>query len=173
VLTKFEGGQDVATGDNDGAVNATTIGPTIIIKGRLKVHEDLTVKGRIDAEITSSKALIIEGSGIVKADVRVQSAKISGVLIGNITAEEKIEIAADGRVVGNLRAPRILIRDGGAFRGKIEMQGLEEEQLSEPDVLPTSTPAAVAAPVPAVIPPLDTVALPRSARMAPKPARKH
>jgi cytoskeletal protein CcmA (bactofilin family) len=163
----------VATGDKTAVVNTTTIGPTITIKGRIKVHEDLTVKGRIDAEITSSKALIIENSGIVKADVRVRSAKISGVLVGNITAEEKIEIAADGRVVGNLHAPRILISDGAAFRGLIDMQGFDEERPSAPDVQPTSAPGGVAAPGPAVMPTLDTVTVPRPGRSTPNPARKH
>lgn len=104
----------------------TTIGPTIVIKGKLKSDEDLIVRGRIEAEIQSTKALFIENSGIVKANVRVKSAKISGVVVGNITAEEKVEIAADGRVVGDLMAPRIIISDGAAFRGRIDMQTFEE-----------------------------------------------
>jgi cytoskeletal protein CcmA (bactofilin family) len=168
----------MATAGNADTVNVTTIGPTITIRGRLKVHEDLTVRGRIDAEITSSKALIIENSGIVKADVRVMSAKISGVLVGNITAEEKIEIAPDGRVVGDLRAPRIIISDGAAFRGKIEMQGSDEQQPSEASErpLPDSAPAAVAAtgpePPPAPQAPPGAVAVFRPAGMAPSPARK-
>jgi cytoskeletal protein CcmA (bactofilin family) len=99
----------------------TAIGPSIIIRGKLKSDEDLIVKGRIDAEITSSKALMIENSGVVKANVRVKSARISGVLVGNISAEEKVEIAPDGRVVGDLAAPRIVINDGAAFRGRIDM----------------------------------------------------
>jgi cytoskeletal protein CcmA (bactofilin family) len=107
-------------------VTTTGIGPTIVIKGRLKSDEDLVVKGRIEAEITSSKALLIENSGIVKANVRVKSARISGVLVGNITAEEKVEIAPDGRVVGDILAPRLVISDGAAFRGRIDMQTFDE-----------------------------------------------
>jgi cytoskeletal protein CcmA (bactofilin family) len=118
----------MANDDETKAGSATTIGPTIIIRGRLKVDENLTVKGRIEAELSSSKAIIIENSGIVKADVRVHSAKVSGVLVGNVTAEEKIEIAPDGRVVGDLRAPRIVINDGAAFRGKIDMQNVDEKR---------------------------------------------
>ncbi len=165
----------MATADNADAVQMTTIGPTIIIRGRLKVHEDLTIRGRIEAEITSSKALIIESSGVVKADVRVHSAKISGVLVGNVTAEAKIEIAADGRVVGDLRAPRIVISDGAAFRGKIEMEGLEEPRR-EPDAVPTSAPIAVAdapSPVPLALAPPEAIALPRPARVNLNPTRKH
>src|SRR3954471_6362986 len=101
----------MATGDEKDkgpGPTTTAIGPTIVIKGKLKSDEDLTVRGRIEAEISSSKALFIENSGIIKANVSVKSAKISGVVVGNITAEERIEIAPDGRVVGDLMAPRII-----------------------------------------------------------------
>src|SRR6516162_4306027 len=158
-----QGGRQMASGDKPEAIGTTTIGPTIIIRGRLKVHENLTVRGRIDAEISSSQTLIVENSGIVKADVRVQSAKISGVLVGNITAEEKIEIASDGRVIGDLRAPRIVINDGAAFRGKIDMQSPDEQRAAEPDAVAASTieavpTAAAPLPLPAATPPPDALA---------------
>ncbi|HEX9104582.1 MAG TPA: polymer-forming cytoskeletal protein, partial [Polyangia bacterium] len=104
----------------------TAIGPTIVIKGKLRSDEDLIVKGRIEAEISSSKALLVENSGIIKANIRVKSARISGVLVGNITAEERVEIAPDGRMVGDLTAPKIIINDGAAFRGHIDMQNFDE-----------------------------------------------
>jgi cytoskeletal protein CcmA (bactofilin family) len=121
----------MAKGEN-GAKSATTtaIGPTIIIKGKLRSDEDLIVRGRIEAEISSSKALLVENSGIIKANIRVKSARISGVLVGNVTAEELVEIAPDGRMVGDLTAPKIIINDGAAFRGRIDMQNFDE--ASEP-----------------------------------------
>lgn len=112
----------------------TAIGPSIVIKGKLKSDEDLIVKGRIEAEISSSRALLIETSGIVKANVRVKSARISGVLVGNITAEERVEIASDGRMVGDISAPKIIINDGAAFRGRIDMQGVEDLGESKPAI---------------------------------------
>lgn len=117
---KENGGNGAPTG------TTTAIGPTIVIRGKLKSDEDLIVKGRIDAEIQSSKALLIENSGVVKANVRVKSARISGVVVGNISAEDKVEIASDGRVVGDLLSPRIVISDGAAFRGRIDMQNFDE-----------------------------------------------
>jgi cytoskeletal protein CcmA (bactofilin family) len=105
----------------------TTIGPSIVIRGKLRSDEDLVVKGRIDAEITSSKALTIDNSGIVNADVAVESVRVSGVLVGNITAASRGEIASDGRVVGDILAPKIVISDGAAFRGRIDMQNFDED----------------------------------------------
>ncbi len=129
-------GKDAKSADDakaaDGAKSAeepsestTTVGPTITIRGALKSGEDLIVKGRIDAAITSSKGLFIENSGVIRANMDVASARISGILLGDVTAEEKIEIASDGRMIGDMLAPRIVIHDGAAFRGTIDMPNFE------------------------------------------------
>ncbi len=128
----------------------TTIGPSIIIRGKLKSDEDLIVKGRIDAAITSSKALLIENSGIVNADVKVESVRVSGVLVGNITAASRSEIASDGRVVGDIMTPKLIISDGAAFRGQIDMQNFDDadRDRSAAPVAPEPKPAPEPAPEP-------------------------
>jgi cytoskeletal protein CcmA (bactofilin family) len=113
----------------------TTIGPTIIIRGKLKSDEDLVVEGRIEAEIASTKALVIENSGIVKASMQVKSVRVSGVVVGNITAEDKVEIASDGRVVGDILTPKLVIRDGAAFRGRIDMPDFDVPRLAVPEAI--------------------------------------
>ncbi len=137
-------------------VTTTIVGPTIVIKGKLKSGEDLVVRGRIDATITSTRALLVENSGIVKANVRVKSARISGTLVGNIHAEEKVEIASDGRVVGELYSPMVSIKDGAAFRGKIDMEGGSAATEAAPAPAPakaaTSSPSSPAPPASAATP---------------------
>ena len=143
-------------GQQPKAGTTTAIGPTIVIKGKLKSDEDLIVRGRIDAEISSSKALLVENSGIIKANVSVKSARISGVLVGNITAEERVEIASDGRIVGDLTAPKIIINDGAAFRGRIDMQNFDEGRDAKHEARPEPAaaqpkPASPSGPIPAVV----------------------
>jgi cytoskeletal protein CcmA (bactofilin family) len=123
---------------NGKPATTTAIGPTIIIKGKLRSDEDLIVRGRVEAEISSSKALLVENSGIIKANIKVKSARISGVLVGNVTAEERVEIAPDGRMVGDLTAPKIIINDGAAFRGRIDMQNFDEAQDGRPKSEPSA-----------------------------------
>jgi cytoskeletal protein CcmA (bactofilin family) len=107
------------------SVGTTTIGPTIVIRGKLKSAENLVINGRIEAEISSSKDLQVESAGVVKANVHVQSARVSGVVVGNISGEQKIEISSGGRVVGDLFATSVVLSDGAAFKGRIVMRGFE------------------------------------------------
>ena len=129
---------------------STTVGETIIISGKLQGDEDLTVQGRIEGSISLTKDLFIESTGIVKADVNVRNIHISGVLVGNIVASEKVEVAVDGRMVGDINAPRVLIYDGAHFKGQIDMGNLETpRQAGKKGALPAPSRAAAGKPTPA------------------------
>lgn len=112
-----------------GAGNNTVIGQSILISGKLTGDEDLTVQGRVEGELTLTKTLIVEPSGVVKANVAVKNAIISGVVVGNINATESVELTREGRMVGDIRAPRVIIVDGASFRGRVDMGDVEPGRL--------------------------------------------
>jgi len=99
----------------------TVIGPSILINGKLTGDEDLTVRGRVEGELSLTRTLIVEPSGVVKANVAVKNAVVSGVVVGNIQATESVELTHEGRMVGDIRAPRVIIVDGASFRGRVDM----------------------------------------------------
>ncbi len=105
---------------------ATIIGENMRIAGKLSGDEDLNVYGVVEGTIELSEALLVESTGIIRADVSVRSAVISGVVVGNITASEAVELTSIGRMVGDIIAPRIIIADGAAFRGHIEMADVQD-----------------------------------------------
>jgi Integral membrane protein CcmA involved in cell shape determination len=102
----------------------TVVGQTILIKGNLEGEEDLTVQGRIEGSLHLTKTLIVEPSGIVKAEISVCNAIISGIMVGNLTATDSVEITETGRMVGDIRAPRVIITEGAVFKGQVDMGDL-------------------------------------------------
>jgi len=154
----------------------TIIGESILVNGRLDGDEDLTVRGRVEGAINLTKTLTIEPSGIVKADVSVRNVIISGVVVGNVTASESVELTQEGRMVGDIRAPRVIIVDGASFRGRVDMGDLEasrtapERPRSAPAPAAAPRPAVMAAPVRAVAPPPARPAAPQPVASAPAPA---
>src|SRR5690242_10411816 len=117
--------KDVAPGTPGSQSDNTVIGPSILISGKLTGDEDLTVRGRVEGELTLTRTLIVESSGIVKANVAVKNAIISGVVVGNINATESVELTREGRMVGDIHAPRVIIVDGASFRGRVDMGEVE------------------------------------------------
>jgi cytoskeletal protein CcmA (bactofilin family) len=123
-----------------GAVNNTIVGQSILISGKLTGDEDLTVQGRVEGELTLSRTLIVEPTGVVKANVAVKNAIVSGVVVGNINATESVELTREGRMVGDIHAPRVIIVDGASFRGRVDMGEVEPGRVpSERPQLPRPT----------------------------------
>jgi cytoskeletal protein CcmA (bactofilin family) len=168
------------------------VGETILVKGNLEGDEDLTVQGRIEGAIRLSKTLIVEPSGVVKADISVSNAIISGVIVGNLSASDSVEITDTGRMVGDIQAPRVIIVEGALFKGMVDMGDLEmpgpacsptERKSYTPAPKPVSRPAAPPLPArapspapadkkPAPPPPKKAVAKKAPAKPAGRPSKK-
>jgi cytoskeletal protein CcmA (bactofilin family) len=126
-------------------INVTVIGDSVRVQGNLSGDEDLHVLGRVDGRIELQRTLVVAPSGIVKAEVVVKNAVVSGVVVGNIRASESVELTREGRMVGDIFAPRVIIVDGASFRGSVDMGDIENMPVRKPQAerpRPTSTPVA-------------------------------
>jgi cytoskeletal protein CcmA (bactofilin family) len=99
----------------------TIIGSSIVIDGEISGDEDLVIQGTVKGKISLKESLFVESSGVVEADIEVQNVDVAGRVTGNIGASDKVELKSDCRVVGDIRAPRILIADGASFKGNVDM----------------------------------------------------
>jgi len=98
------------------------IGQSVQIKGELTGNEDLTIEGVVDGKIlVKDHSLTIGANGRISAEVHAKTVVIVGTINGNITADDKVEIAPSGTVNGDIRAPRVSISDGAKFKGSIDM----------------------------------------------------
>lgn len=100
----------------------TVIGNTIVIDGEITGDEDLIIRGTVKGKIVLSASLIVENSATVEADIDTKSVEVSGSVTGNITAGERVELKPDGRMIGDVKSPRILIADGAMFKGNVDME---------------------------------------------------
>ncbi len=154
----------------EGAKASTVIGPSITVTGSLQGDEDLVVQGRVEGSISLTRTLMLEPSGIVKAEVRVKHAIIAGVVVGNIQATDSVELTAECRMVGDISAPRVIIVEGASFRGRVDMGDLDIPRLErDRTARPAKAPAASRLPPPRTVPAVP-VAAARAAKAAPPPA---
>ena len=99
----------------------TVIGSSLIIDGEISGDEDLVIQGTVKGKISLRESLFVESSGVVEADIETQNVEIAGRVTGNIAATDKVELKSDCRVIGDIKAPRILIADGASFKGNVDM----------------------------------------------------
>jgi cytoskeletal protein CcmA (bactofilin family) len=100
----------------------TIIGKSVTVKGEILGNEQLTIEGTVEGRIMIETTVLVRDSGIVKADVDAANVNVAGGVIGNISVSERIEIVSGGYVVGDIRAPRLIINDGASVKGNIDME---------------------------------------------------
>jgi cytoskeletal protein CcmA (bactofilin family) len=98
-----------------------TIGTGIQVRGHLTGSGNLVVDGRVEGHIVLQAHVIVEQAGRVIADVETQQLTVRGKMAGNTTATQRVSVSRGATLVGDLRAPRIVLEDGAHFHGNIEM----------------------------------------------------
>ncbi len=107
------------------------IGGSLFIRGEVTGSEDLTVEGRVEGKIDlKDHNLTIAQNGRVSAEIHARGVVIQGEVNGNVHADEKVEIAETGRLVGDLFAPRVAISDGAQFQGNVDMGSAAEARAA-------------------------------------------
>ena len=97
------------------------IGAKTTVKGDLLGDEDVQVEGTVEGQIHITRDVRVGPTGVVRATVDAASVVISGELVGDCSATNRVEIQAMGRLTGNIRAPKIVIAEGAVFRGNSDM----------------------------------------------------
>jgi cytoskeletal protein CcmA (bactofilin family) len=99
----------------------TTLGKSTVFNGTMRFSKSLKIDGSFEGEIISSGFLYVEDGAVVRADIKVGSIVIGGVIHGNIEATENLEMLSTGQVYGNIKTKKLRIADGVVFEGKCEM----------------------------------------------------
>jgi cytoskeletal protein CcmA (bactofilin family) len=114
------------------AARSSLIGPRARLKGDLTGDDDVVVEGTVEGQVRISRELRVAAGGRVLASVHAASVVVSGELVGNCTATQRIELQATGKLTGDIRAPRIAIAEGATFKGKSEMGRVETPRPEKP-----------------------------------------
>jgi cytoskeletal protein CcmA (bactofilin family) len=98
----------------------------------------LRIDGEFEGTVNCPGTLVIGKGGRVKADVKVNNAVVGGNVMGNIDANEKIELQAGSRVEGDIKTTRLVIDEGVFFEGSCKMSPSEQSRRSMAQELPPS-----------------------------------
>jgi len=111
-----------AVGVRTEAPKVASIGKSLHVRGELTGNEDLAVEGKVEGTIAlKGHHLTIGPTGHATAGIQAKSVVVGGQVNGNVSADEKVEISATGSIVGDVRAPRVVLVDGARFKGRIDM----------------------------------------------------
>ncbi|MBK8214815.1 MAG: polymer-forming cytoskeletal protein [Myxococcales bacterium] len=100
---------------------STVIGAGITIEGEVTSDDDVVVQGTLRGKLHAKEGVTVDAGAIVEADVSAGPIRVSGQVTGNLTSNDRVDLANGARVVGNVKAARITIADGAQFKGNVDM----------------------------------------------------
>lgn len=95
----------------------TFIGVGSAVTGDLRIAGFITVHGDVCGNLEASGKIIVGEKARVKGNITAKSAIIGGVVVGDITASEGIQIFNTATVIGDLRTRHLELEDGVSFHG--------------------------------------------------------
>jgi cytoskeletal protein CcmA (bactofilin family) len=99
----------------------TRIGLSVILEGTLRFTGAAHIDGVVRGKVISKGHLEVGPDATLAAEVHVGALVLHGTIEGNVTADERVEIHADGELRGDLRTPALRVEDGALFFGHCEM----------------------------------------------------
>lgn len=99
------------------------IGKGLVIRGEITGSDSLVIEGRAEGSIhLDGNRVTVGRNGQASANIIAREVVVMGKVRGNITATDRVDIRAEGAVIGDLSAPRISIEDGAFFKGGIDIR---------------------------------------------------
>lgn len=107
----------------------TIIGKDSIIEGAIEVQGGLRVDGIVRGRISAAESLMVGDSGTIEADSTVRIAVIGGKVVGNILAQDKIELQSKAVVEGDITTKNLIVEEGAIFHGRCNMKNSSSETV--------------------------------------------
>ena len=107
--------------NNDSAGSPTLIGADSSFEGTYKGKESICIEGAFSGTIEGTNNVYVHEGAKVQADIQATFVMVHGVVNGNVSADEEINIGATGRVNGDVKTKSLTVTTGGCLNGQCRM----------------------------------------------------
>jgi len=115
---------------------STIVGEGTVIKGDISfsggLHIDGKVEGNIMAPSDVGATLTLSQIGVVHGNIEVPTVVLDGEVQGDVTVSERIQLAENSRITGNVIYNLIEMAVGAEVNGQLVRQGSVQPTLQVP-----------------------------------------
>lgn len=133
--------------------------------------EDMRIVGSHPGKkLATSGDILVEPGARLNLELIGNRIVVNGRVNGAVSANEFVEIGPSGLIIGNIKAPKLVVRDGGSIQGRFERTTAPQEGIvNEADPIHSPDSAASGADTIGDKSPPDSEETPQRAR--PRPMR--
>lgn len=137
----------VTEAKSEGSPTDSKLGKSLVIKGEVSGSEPLFIAGRVEGLITLTGGRVTIGNGArIAGNISAREVAIFGQVQGNLAVDDRVQIHAEGSLLGDVTAQRLLIDDGAYLKGSVDLRkpanGTVPERRPAPADLHTSAASA-------------------------------
>lgn len=108
----------------------SVIGSDVSIKGDISATVDLHVDGNVEGDITCTSIVQGEG-GVIKGAVEAETARLSGHVIGSITARDLV-VLQSAKIEGDVHYDTLTIEQGADVEGRFAPRSAMKANNAKP-----------------------------------------
>jgi cytoskeletal protein CcmA (bactofilin family) len=97
----------------------STLGRTLTLDGTVTGQGSLSVLGELRGKVDLRGDVSVPQGARANAEIHADNVEVGGEVTGNLEARDRVEVFSQGTVVGDIKAPRILIANGAHFKGNV------------------------------------------------------
>ena len=99
----------------------TLVGKGSIIEGNITGDNSILINGTVTGDVITEKTIRVGKSGIIKGNVKANSAILGGIIEGDLDVQESTVLGPYSRLKGDLKTARLKIEEGAVFEGRCVM----------------------------------------------------
>ncbi|NCT67480.1 MAG: polymer-forming cytoskeletal protein [Rhodanobacteraceae bacterium] len=141
-------GNDKRAAKSTVAAISTLIAEGTTIRGDVHFRGGLHLEGTIDGAVAAEGAdsvLTLSEKGRVNGEVHVSNAVVNGTINGDLRVAERLELAGNARIEGNVYYKVLEMAAGAQINGKMVYQAEAPRRLAPPEALGALEPAGAGA----------------------------
>jgi cytoskeletal protein CcmA (bactofilin family) len=113
---------------------ATIIGEGTVITGDVAFSGGLHIDGKVEGNVTASSSsdatLTLSQEGVIHGNVEVPTVVIDGEIRGDVNVSERVQLAANSRITGNVIYNLIEMAVGAEVNGQLVRKGTEVSSIT-------------------------------------------
>ena len=116
----------------DTSTQTTVIGSDTIIKGEMTFDGTARILGTFEGKISAKGELHVADGASCKAAVEANKVTVDGMVDGNVSARERVELTARAKMKGDLVASKLLVAEGASFVGHVTVGPEAAAKIGKP-----------------------------------------
>ncbi|MCC5813404.1 MAG: polymer-forming cytoskeletal protein [Leptospira sp.] len=103
---------------NQTEVTNSTIGENSYFSGKFFINGSLKIDGKFEGKSLQADQLYIGVSGKVKTNITATNVIVEGIVVGNITARNRVMLLPTSKILGDIKTPELIIQNGVILEGR-------------------------------------------------------